>query len=243
METPTGCILVQECEGNTMVEEIKAIFTDAGADICGIADARAFSEAPEGFRPTDIYPACRSVVVFAKAAPKGAMLVSPRIVYQHYNELGSVELDRIAFLAANRMEAEYPGAVAVPLPSNGPYEYWVPETREGRGVLSMKHAAVLAGLGALGKSTLLLNRRFGNRLRIGAVLTNLELPADPPAESICVDGCRVCIDGCPVHAIGDEGVNQLLCRQHTYAVNSRGFDVTNCNACRSKCPMAFGCER
>lgn len=226
-----------------MVEAIKAIFMDAGADVCGIANVEAFCETPKDFHPASIYPACQSVIVFAKAIPKGAALVSPRIVYQQYNALGLVELDRIAYMAASRMEAEYRDAIVVPIPADGPYEYWIPEMKEGRGILSMKHAAVLAGIGTLGKSTLLLNRRFGNRLSIGAVLTNLDLPSDPPAENICIDGCRICVDGCPVHAIDEQGVNQLLCRQYAYGTNSRGFDVTNCNACRVKCPRAFGCER
>ncbi|MEA4928068.1 MAG: epoxyqueuosine reductase [Candidatus Limiplasma sp.] len=228
-----------------MVEAIKTIFLNAGADVCGIANIEAFSHTPEGFHPSDLYADCRSVVVFAKAIPKGALLVNPRIIYQHYNALGPVLLDRIAYLAADQLEKDFPDAVAVPLPADNPYEYWVAETREGRGILSMKHAAVLAGLGTLGtlgKSTLLLNRRYGSRLSIGAVLTNLDLPTDPPAESVCIAGCRLCIDNCPAHAISDQGVNQLLCRAHTYAANSRGFDITNCNACRSKCPRVFGCE-
>lgn len=225
-----------------MVEAIKALFLNAGADLCGVANVAAFSGTPEGFHPRDLYADCRSVVVFAKAIPKGATLVDPRIIYQHYNALGPVELDRIAFLAAGRLEADFPGTIAVPIPADNPYEYWVAETREGKGILSMKHAAVLAGLGTLGKSTLLLNRRYGSRLSIGAVLTNLDLPSDPPAESICIECCRLCIDNCPAHAIGEGSVNQLLCREHTYAVNGRGFHITNCNACRSKCPRVFGCE-
>ena len=225
-----------------MVEAIKAIFMQVGADICGVANVEAFKDAPTGFRPSDIYADCRSVIIFAKPLPRGCMLVNPRIVYNHYGEIVKEELDRIAYTAANRIEAEFSSAVAVPLPCDSPYEYWVAETMEGRGVLSMKHAAVLAGIGTLGKSTLLMNHRFGNTLSIGAVLTNLDLPTDPPAEALCPKSCHICIDSCPAHAISESGVNQLLCRQYTYAKNDRGFNVTNCNACRSRCPRVFGCD-
>ena len=78
-----------------MVEAIKAIFIQAGADVCGAANVEAFSQAPNGFRPSDIYPDCRSVVVFAKPLPSGCMLVDPRIVYNHYGEIVKAELDRI----------------------------------------------------------------------------------------------------------------------------------------------------
>ena len=48
------------------------------------------------------------------------------------------------------MKRDFHG-VAVPIPADGPVEYWDEEELEGRGILSMKHAAVNAGLGTLGK--------------------------------------------------------------------------------------------
>lgn len=85
----------------------------------------------------------------------------------------------------------------------------------------MKHAAVLAGLGRLGKSTLLLNRAYGNRSRSGVVLLNLPLEADPTAEEVCLPGCRLCVDGCPAGAIEDGTVVQSRCRARAYITNAR----------------------
>lgn len=218
---------------------IKEIFYQLGAEMCGIANVNSFVNAPSGFKPTDIYEDCKSVIVFAKAIPKGLAQVSPRIIYHHFNGISSDELDRIAYSAANRIEQSF-NANAVPIPSDGPYEYWDSDIMEGRGIISMKHAAVLAGIGTLGKSTMLLNKKYGNMLNIGAVLTDLNLPSDPPAEDICNKGCRICIDNCPVQAINENGVNQKFCRSYTYGVNQRGFEIVNCNYCRIKCPVAFG---
>lgn len=222
-----------------MKNEIIEIFIKLGAEVCGIANIDRFVNAPKGFHPTDIYADCKSVIVFAKALPKGIAKVSPRIIYQHFNSISPVELDRIAYLASIEIEKSY-NRFAVPIPSDGPYDYWDTDKMEGRGLLSMKHMAVLAGLGSIGKSTLLLNNQYGNMLNIGAVLTNLNLPSDALAESICIKGCSLCIDNCPVHAINEHSVNQKLCRKNTYASNDRGFDVVNCNKCRTICPMAFG---
>jgi epoxyqueuosine reductase QueG len=49
---------------------------------------------------------------------------------------------------------------------------------------------------------------------IGAVLTNLDLVSDAPAENICIKECRIGIDNdnCPVNAIYEYGVNQKLCK-------------------------------
>lgn len=222
-----------------MKERIRKIFISLGADVCGFADIDRFEEAPKGFHPADIYSECKSVIVFAKALPKGITKVNPRIVYQHFNETGPVLVDRIAYLAALEIERRYDGCV-VPIPADSPYEYWDEEKLEGRGIISLKHAAVLAGIGTLGKSTLLINSVYGNMLTIGAVLTNLDLPSDPYAEEMCIKDCRLCLDNCPVGALDGYTTNQRLCRTHAYETNARGFAVTNCNKCRVVCPRAFG---
>jgi epoxyqueuosine reductase QueG len=98
-------------------------------------------------------------------------------------------------------------------------------------LISMKHAAMQAGLGTLGKNTLLINERFGNRLTLGAVLTDCALPSDPLAGSVCRAGCRACVDSCPVHAIREGRVAQKLCRTHTYGRNARGYETVDCNTC------------
>jgi hypothetical protein len=53
-------------------------------------------------------------------------------------------LDIIAYLASNEIEKTYHG-IAVPIPSDGPYDYWDEKNLEGRGIISIKHAAILAG--------------------------------------------------------------------------------------------------
>ena len=224
-----------------MKDKIKEIFINLGAEVCGVANIDLFIDAPKGYHPTDIYPDCKSVIVFAKKIPRGLAYVSPRIIYQHFNSMSPVEVDRIAYLASNEIEKTYK-CITIPIPSDGPCDYWDEKNLEARGIISMKHAAVLAGIGTLGKSTLLLNSQYGNLLTIGAVLTNLDLPSDTPAEDICIKGCSLCIDNCPVNAIKESGVNQKLCRNCAYATNDRGSNVTNCNSCRTICPMAFGKE-
>jgi epoxyqueuosine reductase QueG len=221
-----------------MEDRIKKLFLDLGADLCGIANIDRFSEAPAGYRPTDIYQSCRSVIVFAKSLPAGLREVSPRIVYNHANDINLSEIDRIGLEACGYIE-EW-GGTAVPVPCDGPYEYWDSEKLEGRGILSMRHAAVLAGLGRMGKSSLVITREFGNMINIGAVLTNLDLKSDPLAEELCIEGCSLCLDNCPQKAIRDRTVIQKLCREHTYGTNDRGFSVCKCNTCRVICPLSSG---
>lgn len=223
-----------------MENKIKKIFFDLGADVCGIANVDKFAEAPKGFRPTDIFKDCRSVVVYALALSKGLTKVSPRIVYQHFNSIRMIQLDHIGIAAGMAIEAL--GGVAVPLPCDGPYDYWDSEKKEGRGILSMRHAALLAGVGSMGKNTLIINKKFGSMINIGALLTDLDLKSDPPHEDICLKNCRICLDSCPPNAMDGISVNQKLCRENAYSTNARGFEVCECNLCRVKCPFAYGAK-
>ncbi len=222
-----------------MNSAIKEIVLSLGADVCGIANIERFANAPRGFSPRDLFEGCKSAIVFGVALPKGLTKVQPRLMYGHFNEFCKQQTDAVAFNAAKIIENRYKCSV-VPVPSDSPYECWDEELKSGRGLISMKHAAALAGLGTLGKSTLLINKRFGNLLTIGAILTDLDLPSDETCESVCMDGCTKCVDSCPVGAICDGTVNQKLCRNNTYGKNKRGFDTVDCNICRVVCPMRYG---
>ena len=220
-------------------EQIRKIILNSGADVCGIANIESFSNAPKGFHPSDIFADCKSVVVFGLSLPKGLTRIDSKLIYAHFNSFSCSQVDLIALKSSKQIEKEF-DVNAVPLPSDDPYDYWDPEKMEGHGLLSMKHAAVTAGLGTLGKSTLLLNSQYGNWLTLGAILIDVDLPPDPPDEEICIKGCDLCLKNCPVQAINGKSVIQKKCRLNTYETNARGFSTVNCNRCRTICPMRFG---
>ncbi len=224
-----------------MKEAIRELALSLGADVCGFAGIERFAHAPQGFSPLDVYADCKTAVAFGVAMPRGLFRIDPRLIYNYFNEtVLDVEIDRIAFQLSREIEHRF-GCTSVPVPCDSPYEYWDAAQMEGRGLLSMKHAAVCAGLGTLGKNTLLLNETFGNMLNVGLVLTDAALPSDPLPVSICIGSCTKCVDSCPAGAIQDGKVVQKLCREHAYGQKTaRGYGTTVCNLCRTVCPVASG---
>jgi len=57
-----------------------------------------------------------------------------------------------------------------------------------------------AGLGWIGKHTLLLNREAGSWFFLGELFINLPLPIDPPEEKGHCGKCTACLDVCPTKA-------------------------------------------
>jgi len=72
--------------------------------------------------------------------------------------------------------------------------------------LSIRHAAVSAGLGEFGYNGIVLSPEFGPRNRFGVILTTLELEPDPlyNGPALC-NKCGVCWKACPTGAIAEPG--------------------------------------
>jgi epoxyqueuosine reductase len=218
---------------------IKDLACGLGADLCGIAPVERFRDAPAGFRPGDIFPQAKSVVALAKRFPEGPFHSRSLIPYTTANDVILQEVTRITVLFCAAVESRL-DARAVPAVSE-PYEYWDAENREGKGLLSLKHAAWLAGLGVITANSLLTNDRYGNRLCLSAALLDIELEGDPIAEyCFNCDPCHLCMDTCPAHAIRDRAVTQKLCRGTCEGKTAKGYSLYVCNACRRVCPNGAG---
>jgi len=67
-------------------------------------------------------------------------------------------------------------------------------------LLPHKTVAVCAGVGWIGKSSLLVHKQYGSMLRLSSILTDAPLMCAEPISSHCGD-CTACVTACPAKGI------------------------------------------
>lgn len=214
-------------------EEIKAVGLKAGARVVGIAAVEAFADkVPDGFRPEQILPGARAVVVAGGDGPSAGAWRSPD---NRVMEITGYDLrENVAIhVMADHIEREWQ-RYAIQAPSLAVHGHAPP--------MSMMLAAELAGLGTRSLAAhIILNPEYG-LLYYAALITTAELECDGPLETPACPhpGCAAmyrrigttpCLRVCPACLSGRVGAdgqietstyNRERChtRAQTYGIGS-----------------------
>lgn len=103
-----------------------------------------------------------------------------------------------------------------------------------------------AGLGWIGKHSLIINKNAGSWFFLGELLVDIPLPVDSPADDEC-GKCKACITSCPTNAIIADGVvdarkcisyltielDGIIPEEYRKAIGNR---IYGCDDCQLVCP-------
>jgi epoxyqueuosine reductase len=136
----------------------------------------------------------------------------------------------------------------------GPADLSVQPFNDARPVLE-HDAALAAGLGFIGRNTLLIHPDYGSMMFLGGLMVSCELEYDEPtpgagnrfgANADC-GTCRRCLNACPTHAFPAEYIlNSRLCISYQTIENrgdipealrsKLGNWIFGCDVCQEVCP-------
>jgi len=108
----------------------------------------------------------------------------------------------------------------------------------------LKPSAVKAGLGWIGKNTLLLNQKYGSFQALGAIITDADLSEVYKIEGDHCGSCTSCISNCPTKALEPRQLNRSICLSNLLEEDGMPETIESipqnyffeCDLCQEACP-------
>ncbi len=230
-------------------QDIKNVAKRMGADIVGIGSIDRWEGAPIQMDPKQIMPKAKSVIALGFRVLRGSLRgVEEGTFFSNYSSMGYGGITYLympmTIINLSKM-IEDEGFEAVPM---GHQSDWraidnIGYLREGFSrpvapgkaapdvMINMRIAGFLCGLGEIGYSKMLLTPEFGPRVRVGIIITELELEPDPIMEpgTLC-NRCMACVRECPGGCIpADRTIKEKV----------GGYDLEWADVDMNKCDWVF----
>ncbi len=252
---------------STMISSatVKQLAYDAGFDLCGIVSPDIIPEAKDQLKkwlsqnfhgemgymakepdrrsnPRHIMPAVRSIIMLglnyyqkdSKNVPQHHGRVSKYARGKDYHNV--IAKKTKALLEAIKREMSDLG--------DKDFRWYV-----DYGPMLERSYAAKAGLGYIGKNSMLINKDFGSWIFLSEILTSLDLEPDDPfgVDHGACGRCRMCIVSCPTGAIVENGVidatkciSYLTIERPTEIpvalAKKTGHRLFGCDICQDVCP-------
>ena len=230
-------------------QDIKAAAKRMGADIVGIGSIDRWSTAPIQMDPKQIMPNAKSVIALGFRVLRGSLRgVEEGTYFSNYSAMGYGGITYLympmTVINLSKM-IEDAGYEAVPMGHQSDWraidgsgymrENYSRPVAPGKAapdvMVSLRIAGFLCGLGEIGYSKMLLTPEFGPRLRVGIIITELELEPDPIMEpgTLC-NRCMACVRECPGGCIP---------KDRPIKDNIGGYDLEWADVDMDKCDWVF----
>lgn len=186
--------------------------------------------------PRLLYAGAKSVIsVLVSYKPSRTIEGPYKIARYAYGEDYHLRLKRMLFELIETIRAQYPDFKTRPFVDTAP--------------ISDKRWAAAAGLGWIGKNTLLVSPQFGSFCNIGELVTECEVDCyDQPLQQQCAS-CDLCMRSCPNGALqcveGRYMLNASRCTAYNTIenrnsslpddLNTAGY-IFGCDICQELCP-------
>ncbi len=221
-----------------LTQKIIDTLLDWGADLVGIAPVERFADAPEGHKPNDFMPECKTVISIALHLQQGiadvwgevdqpGKTITPYLFYGY--GLTNLESSRIVNRMAKQLEyAGYKSLCFLPTWMTSMYKSFdglLAGSGSVHAEFSHRHAAVAAGIAEFGWSTLALTPEFGSMQRFNSILTSAELEPTPlyAGPELCrKEDCNFhCVRKCPAKALSETEGQSLTIESKTVSYSAR----------------------
>ncbi len=185
-----------------MKESIRSFAQNLGVDDTGFAAVISYNS-PRSEKIEDIFPGARSMVIMAMREMSHCESPNPQIAMS--GRIDIMEFGRHCTFSLARYVETKCGGRAMGIPMSYPMEMNPSKNTGVVADISLRHAAVAAGLGAFGRHNLVIHPKLGSQIVFCGIITDLELEPDPAcAANPCIN-CNICVKNCPAGALDEEG--------------------------------------
>lgn len=231
---------------------VKKTAADLKIDLCGITDGSELKEErlilekraqgeywPQPFTNQDLdqltkpslhFENLKSIIVTAVSYNNGGAspFLSNYVTVEDYHNYLREKLEKLAVELRQKLNEDFN------------YKIFVDTAPFLERALAKK-----AGLGFIGKNSMLINPELGSYLFLGELFTDLEIKKDEPLKLDCGQ-CQLCIKNCEGKALKDEYlldgevcISYLTQKKGILSkreINKIGTHIWGCDACQNKCP-------
>ena len=187
-----------QCNVTDFRRELEQTAVAMGAKAFGVADLDLLKEKIPDLLSLLPGSYSRAVVAGIRLQKSALQDIADRptpLYFHNYRQL-NYQLDSLALTLADRIQDAGFTALAVPASQ-------IVKKEPMSGHISHKLLGWAAGLGFIGRNTLLIHPQHGAQMRYVSVLTDMPLEAGTPHTGSC-GACRACIEVCPAKAIGND---------------------------------------